>query len=107
MPISEHALLRAVSIVFVLFAAGCEPAPDLAPVAMSFAEGTAGAGATAPSAALTKSAFGQRIRHAVETSPNVAQSLTVVDVAPRQTGRRGRRLSAKSVIGPQRKIRAN
>jgi len=59
----------------------CEPIPDLVPVEMSFSAGSAGAGATQPSAALTQSTFGKRIRDAVQTSPTLAQSNTRLEAA--------------------------
>ncbi|WP_256368702.1 MULTISPECIES: TolC family protein [unclassified Ruegeria] len=48
---------------------------------MSFSTGTAGAGAAKPSKLLGQSAFGQRVRSAVESSPNLAQSDTRMDIA--------------------------
>ena len=68
-------------IALTLFMAGCEAVPNLVPVEMSFASGTAGAGAIAPSGKLTNSSFGKRIKTAVETSPNLAQSDTAIDAA--------------------------
>ncbi|MTI02428.1 TolC family protein [Roseibium sp. RKSG952] len=59
----------------------CEPIPDLVPVEMSFSAGSAGAGATQPSAALTQSTFGKRVRDAVQTSPTLAQSNTRLEAA--------------------------
>ncbi len=68
-------------ILVALQMSGCTQPPDLSGVELSFSGGTAGAGATKPSAPLTQSAFGQRIRNAVETSPTLAQSETRMDVA--------------------------
>ncbi len=68
-------------ILIALQMSGCTQPPDLSGVELSFSGGTAGAGATKPSAPLTQSAFGQRIRNAVETSPTLAQSETRMDVA--------------------------
>ena len=64
-----------------IWMAGCEPAPDLVTVSASFAEGTTGAGAVQPSKSLTQSSFGQRVRTAVLTSPNLAQSNAGIEIA--------------------------
>ncbi|WP_425079077.1 TolC family protein [Ruegeria denitrificans] len=71
-------------VAFALLAiplSACTPPPDLTSVAVSFAPGTTGAGAAKPSAKLSSSAFGQRVRQAVETSPTLAQSNTRMDIA--------------------------
>ncbi len=71
----------AACILIALHVSGCTQPPDLSGVELSFSGGTAGAGATKPFAPLTQSAFGQRIRNAVETSPTLAQSETRMEVA--------------------------
>ena len=71
-------------LAFALLAvpiSACTSPPDLSPVAISFASGTAGAGAAKPSSTLLQSTFGQRVRLAIETSPNLAQSDTRLDIA--------------------------
>ena len=75
--IVNHTCALATAILF----SACTKPPDLTPVAMSFSSGTAGAGASAPSSSLAQSAFGKRVRTAVETNPTLAQSTTAMDVA--------------------------
>ncbi|WP_160175184.1 TolC family protein [Ruegeria halocynthiae] len=73
-----------IAVTLFLFAAvlsACAPPPDLAGVEASFSKGSVGAGANAPSPRLTQSRFGQLVRSAVETSPNVAQSATRLEAA--------------------------
>lgn len=68
-------------VILVAQFSACTPAPNLAPVEASFSGGTAGAGATNPSASLAKSDFGRRVRAAVKSNPNLAQSATRMEVA--------------------------
>lgn len=65
----------------VLLVSACTPAPNLKGLEVSFSQGTIGSGATPPSRSLTSSSFGTRIRNAVETSPDLAQSNTRVEAA--------------------------
>ncbi len=81
MPTSDRLILPLLIGLVAVLTTACEPVPDLAPIEMAFSEGSTGAGATKPSGNLTRSSFGQRIRRAVETSPNLAQSETGVDAA--------------------------
>ncbi|EEE35734.1 outer membrane efflux protein [Rhodobacteraceae bacterium KLH11] len=59
----------------------CSTPPDLSGSEASFASGTIGAKAVSPSSSLTKSAFGQRVRLAVQDSPTVARSNSDMDIA--------------------------
>lgn len=68
-------------LVFVSLVSGCQQPPGLSGIQVSFSSGTAGAGATPPAQTLTQSAFGRKIRQAVETSPNLAQSETRLEAA--------------------------
>ena len=72
---------RMIPVLSATLIGACTAPPDLAPVSMSFATGTAGAGAVKLSKSLSQSAFGKRVRTAVESSPNLAQSDTRMDIA--------------------------
>ncbi|WP_170762977.1 TolC family protein [Ruegeria lacuscaerulensis] len=81
MPIFDLTL-RAVPLFFlVALSSACAPAPDLTKVEASFSKGSVGAGASLPSLQLAQSGFGQRVRAAVETSPELAQSASRLVVA--------------------------
>ncbi|WP_120632155.1 TolC family protein [Ruegeria sp. EL01] len=81
MPAFEPFLLRLAVLILTAQITACTTPPDLSPVRASFTGGTAGAGATRPSKNLTQSGFGKKIRLAVETSPNLAQSNTRMELA--------------------------
>ncbi len=68
-------------LAFIALTSGCVQPPDLQPVVVSFASGSAGAGAVKPSAKLVNSGFGQRIRSAVNNSPAMAQSASRMGIA--------------------------
>lgn len=68
-------------LVFAPLVSGCQQPPGLSGIQVSFSSGTAGAGATPPAQTLTQSAFGRKIRQAVETSPSLAQSETRLEAA--------------------------
>ncbi len=61
-------------MVGLLSVSACTPTPSLAGIETSFSRGTVEAGATAPSINLSKNAFNQHVRQAVQNSPNVARS---------------------------------
>ncbi len=81
MPICERIFRGLVIVCLTTQITACAPTPDLSLVEASFAGGTAGAGATAPSETLLQSTFGKQVRAAVETSPTLAQSGTRMDIA--------------------------
>ncbi|MDA7963997.1 TolC family protein [Ruegeria sp.] len=68
---------------------------------MSFAEGSTGAGAARASKPVTQSPFGKRVRAAVESSPNLAQSDTRMDIA------RAEQDAAKGAFLPQVSLGVN
>lgn len=78
---ANYATQSFVLMLFLSLTSGCSRGPDLARVEMSFAEGTTGAGAIELSPTLTQSGFGERIRSAVQTSPDLTQSDTELDIA--------------------------
>jgi len=82
-------------LMSILAMSACAPSPDLAVAEMSFSQGSTGAGAIAASSDLTQSEFGKRVRAAVQTSPNLAQSNTRLDVA------QANKLAAKGEFLPQ------
>lgn len=81
--------------LLMVTAAACVRAPDLAVAETSFAQGTTGAGAINISGPLIQSGFGQRVRDAVQTSPNLSLSNTRLDAA------RANRDAAKGEFLPQ------
>ena len=81
MPTFEQVLQRLAVLLITVQISACATPPDLSAVEASFSASTAGAGATRPSANLTRSEFGKRVRSAVETSPNLAQSDTRMEIA--------------------------
>ncbi len=81
MPTHYYRLKAALFLFLVTLSSGCVSVPDLTGAAVSLSSGSVGAGASAPSPRLTQSAFGQRVRAAVETSPELAQSATRLEVA--------------------------
>lgn len=97
----EVSLIRFCALALITCLAACSSPPDLIAVEASFSGGTAGAGASAPSSGLAQSAFGQRVRAAVETSPNLAQSGTRMDIAT------ANRDAAKGAFLPQVSLGVN
>lgn len=81
MPIHERRVKIAALICLAVLSSACTPAPDLTGVEMSLSRGSVGAGANAPSLRLAQSAFGQKVRVAVESNPDLAQSATRLEVA--------------------------
>ncbi len=66
-------MMRALAAITVVFA-GCTQPPDLAPVAASFAPGTAGLGGARIDAGLADTAFGARVADAVRSQPDLARA---------------------------------
>lgn len=81
MPVFEQPLLRLAALTLTAQLSACIAPPDMSIVEASFSGGTAGAGATRSSRNLTQSGFGKMIQLAVETSPNLAQSDTRMELA--------------------------
>ncbi|WP_170405301.1 TolC family protein [Ruegeria arenilitoris] len=81
MPILNRRLGFAPFLFIAAMLSACTPTPDLTGVEMSLSSGSVGAGASAPAPRLAQSAFGQRIRAAVETNPDLAQSATRLEIA--------------------------
>lgn len=77
---SNHGL-KYLACQFILLMAACAPPPDLTDVKVSLSAGSVGVGAQPPVPRLAQSEFGQRVRAAVETNPNLAQSATRLKVA--------------------------
>ena len=69
------------AVTSLLLAAACTQSPNLAPVEMSFADGSTGAGAVQVAKPIAQSTFGKRVRAAVEDSPTLAQSDTRMEIA--------------------------
>ncbi|MBO9447511.1 TolC family protein [Ruegeria sp. R14_0] len=74
-------LLKWVALLSIPILTACAAPPDLTGVERSLSQGSVGTGAQAAIPRLTQSEFGQRVRAAVETNPNLAQSVTQLDVA--------------------------
>ncbi|WP_170545953.1 TolC family protein [Ruegeria arenilitoris] len=81
MPILNRRLGFAPFLFIAVMLSACTPTPDLTGVEMSLSSGAVGAGASAPAPRLAQSGFGQRIRAAVETNPDLAQSATRLEIA--------------------------
>lgn len=81
MSFSKHSQYFVALSLLLVSVSACTRPPDLTPVTMSFADQTAGAGATKPSKTLSHSAFGQRVKKAVENSPNLAQVKSRMGIA--------------------------
>ncbi len=73
--------LKYLACLCIPLMAACAPPPDLTGVEVSLSAGSVGAGAQPPLPRLTQSEFGQRVRAAVETNPNLAQSATRLEIA--------------------------
>ena len=74
-------VLKWVTLLSILILTACAAPPDLTGVERSLSQGSVGTGVQAAIPRLTQSEFGQRVRAAVETNPNLAQSVTQLDVA--------------------------
>lgn len=81
MPIFDCTFKSVLPILLVATLSACTATPDLTGVEVSLSRGSVGAGASAPSPRLAQSAFGQRVRAAVDSSPDLAQSATRMDIA--------------------------
>jgi len=81
MPIRKSGFRTILLICLSIVSSACSPAPDLTGVEASLSQGSVGAGASAPSPRLVQSGFGKRVRAAVETSPELAQSATRLEAA--------------------------
>lgn len=66
--------LRWLALMLLIGAPACTPIPDISGVEMAFASGSTGSGAVKPSSRLAQSAFGKRVKAAIETSPDLAAS---------------------------------
>ncbi len=71
----------ALILALVVGLAACTSPPNILWVEMSFANGTTGAGAVAVSDQLSKTKFGKRVKAAVQSNPNLAQSDTQMQIA--------------------------
>ena len=87
--------------LMLLAVSACDLSPDLSKVEASFVAGTAGAGATKVGSALSQSAFGQQITHAVNTSPDLARSSVRIRAAEAAEE------AAKGAFRPQLSVGAN
>ncbi|WP_170429189.1 TolC family protein [Ruegeria arenilitoris] len=78
---NRRRILKWVTLLWIPTLTACVAPPDLSAVEHSLSQGSVGTGSQAAAPRLTQSDFGQRIRAAVETNPNLAQSVTQLDVA--------------------------
>ncbi len=81
MLISNRNASFALFIGFATLCSACTSTPDPTGVEMSLSRGSVGVGASVPSPQLAQSAFGQLVRAAVESSPELAQRATRLEVA--------------------------
>ncbi len=81
MPTCGRFLSFLISALSFSIVSACTQPPDIAGVEASFSTGAVGFRTHEPSQKLTTSSFGKRVRHAVETSPNLARSMSALDVA--------------------------
>ncbi len=101
MPTRTIRLRIASFFCIAVISSGCTTPPDLTGVERSLSRGSIGAGASEPLPRLAQSAFGQRIRGAVEASPDLAQSTTRLEMSVANED------AAKGAFLPQLTVGAN
>ncbi|WP_420583945.1 TolC family protein [Ruegeria sp.] len=81
MPKLDRVLLIVLLLLHTFLFSACTSPPDLTGAQASLSSGSIGAGASRPAHQLAQSVFGKRVRAAIETSPELAQSGTRVEIA--------------------------
>lgn len=101
MPISSRRLKIVCLLFLAALTSACTAPPDLTGVNVSLSRGSIGVGASMPAPQLAQSSFGQRIRSAVEASPDLAQSATRLEIAT------ANEVAAKGAFLPQLSVGIN